>query len=594
MAGLIPQDFINDLVARADIVGVIGERVNLRKAGKDYTGLCPFHDEKSPSFSVSADKQFYYCFGCGMSGTALTFLMEFDRLEFVPAVEALAAICGVTVPRDNTGAPRRQPVGVELFGILERAAEVFRKQLPHNPAAIDYLKERGLTGVTARDFGLGYAPDAWDTMTRELSDVKSDDLFRAGLLAENEKGRRYDRFRDRIMFPIRDTRGRVIAFGGRVMGVGEPKYLNSPETEVFHKSRELYGLAEARLAVRQLDELIVVEGYMDVIALAQMGISYAVATLGTATGQPHFEKLYRHVPRVTCCFDGDNAGRKAAWKALQAALPTLQDGRQLRFMFLPDGEDPDSLVRTEGKAGFMRRAEGAVSALDYLFDQLQQGLDLTAMDGRARLAYLAQPLIEQVPRGVLHDLLVGRLQHLVGQVPAELVAPQRLAPPAPGQSLRRGPQPSAERTQSVDSPLTKQLLALLLKYPQMSSELDSQPQLPGLLGDVLSFLRSQPNEAVGLAEVLGYWAGQPELPELLQLSRRAIDLSLDSARHEFRDGLAQLEKLAAAQERRALLRALGEANGGSVDPAQLADYWSQRAATNETSATPGVAKKNPP
>ena len=222
MAGLIPQDFINDLVARADIVGLIGERVNLRKAGKDYTGLCPFHDEKSPSFSVSPDKQFYYCFGCGMSGTALTFLMEFDRLEFVPAVEALAASCGVSVPREAGGAPRRAAVGVELFGILERAAEVFRKQLPHNPAAIDYLKGRGLTGVTARDFGLGYAPDAWDTMTRELGDVSSDDLFRAGLLAENDKGRRYDRFRDRIMFPIRDTRGRVIAFGGRVLGSGEP------------------------------------------------------------------------------------------------------------------------------------------------------------------------------------------------------------------------------------------------------------------------------------------------------------------------------------------------------------------------------------
>lgn len=588
MAGLIPQDFINDLVARADIVGLIGERVNLRKAGKDYTGLCPFHDEKSPSFSVSPDKQFYYCFGCGMSGTALTFLMEFDRLEFVPAVEALAASCGVSVPREAGGAPRRAAVGVELFGILERAAEVFRKQLPHNPAAIDYLKGRGLTGVTARDFGLGYAPDAWDTMTRELGDVSSDDLFRAGLLAENDKGRRYDRFRDRIMFPIRDTRGRVIAFGGRVLGSGEPKYLNSPETEVFHKGRELYGLAEARQAVRQLDQLVVVEGYMDVIALAQMGISYAVATLGTATGAAHFEKLYRHVPRVICCFDGDNAGRKAAWKALQAALPALQDGRQLRFMFLPDGEDPDTLVRTEGKAGFLRRAEGAVSALDYLFDQLQQGLDLTAMDGRARLAYLAQPLIEQVPPGVLHDLLVARLQQLVGQVPAALVSTQQAS--AAAQAQRRGPQPTAERVDQADSPLTKQLLAILLRYPDLSRELASQPELQSLLGDVLSFLRSQPDESLGLAEVLGYWAGQPELPELLQLSKRPIALSLDAARSEFHDGLVQLEKHQAARERRALLRALGEANGGSVEPQQLADYWSRRAAAGSAKGTKG----NPP
>jgi len=442
-------------------------------------------------------------------------------------------------------------------------------------------------------------------MSRELSDVASDDLFRAGLLAENDKGRRYDRFRDRIMFPIRDTRGRVIAFGGRVMGAGEPKYLNSPETEVFHKGRELYGLAEARQAVRQLDELIVVEGYMDVIALAQMGISHAVATLGTATGQPHFEKLYRHVPRVICCFDGDNAGRKAAWKALQAALPTLEDGRQLRFMFLPDGEDPDTLVRKEGKVGFVRRSETAVSALDYLFDQLRQGLDLGAMDGRARLAYLAQPLIEQVPKGVLHDLLVARLHQLVGQLPAQLVQAKGAPEAGNTSATRRGPQSSSGRAEVGDTPLTNHLLALLLRYPQIGRQ-SPRPEagdplpgkqrgvdvgaIPGLLGEVLNFIHKQgaaqptPEASedgagvIELAEILGYWADQPELSQLLALSRRPCDLAIEAAQREFDDGLARVTKLQAARERKALLHSLGEAHGGSVQPQQLADYWSHRAA----------------
>ena len=360
MAGRFPQSFLNDLVARADIVALIGERVKLTKAGSNYKGLCPFHDEKSPSFTVSADKQFYHCFGCQESGTALKFLMEYDRLEFVPAVEALAAIVGVEVQREGSGAPTRR-VGTDLYEVLEQAARVFRKLLPSSEPAVTYLKGRDLTGVTARDFGLGFAPDAWDTMMATLgpdaagapgSGVASEnDLLRAGLLTQNDNGRRYDRFRNRIMFPIRDTRGRVIGFGGRVMGEGEPKYLNSPETDVFKKGQELYGLFEARQALRQIDEFFVVEGYMDVIALAQAGICNAVATLGTASSTLHFTKLYQFAPRVICCFDGDKAGRAAAWKALAVALPAIKDGCQLRFMFLPDGEDPDSLVRKEGRSG---------------------------------------------------------------------------------------------------------------------------------------------------------------------------------------------------------------------------------------------------
>ena len=408
MAGRIPQSFINDLLDRTDIVDVIDARVPLKKAGRSFKACCPFHEEKTPSFNVVPDKQFYHCFGCQVSGTALTFLMEYDRLDFVEAVETLAKMAGVEVPREADRSPPPEDHS-RLYEALEKAEKVYRHQLRSAEGAVDYLKNRGVTGVVARDFALGFAPDAWHTMEEAFKDdqkIRTADLLAAGLLTKNDKGNIYDRFRDRVMFPIRDVRGRVIGFGGRVMGDADgPKYLNSPETPVFHKGRELYGLFEARNALRRIEQLIVVEGYMDVVALSQAGIANCVASLGTAATTDHFQKLYRYSEEVVCCFDGDAAGRRAAWKALENALTTLTDGRQLKFMFLPDGEDPDSLVRKEGKRAFLDRVADAAPAIEYLFSELSTGLDIRQLDGQARLASLVQPYIEKVPTGVLKQLM---------------------------------------------------------------------------------------------------------------------------------------------------------------------------------------------
>ncbi len=379
MAGLIPQSFIDDLLNRTDIVEVVSSRIQLKKAGKNYTARCPFHNEKTPSFSVSPDKQFYYCFGCGAGGNALGFVMDHDHLDFPQAVEDLARRAGMEVPREERGgrSKPRQPTDSPLYPLLAAAADYYRQALKGHPsrkAAVEYLKGRGLTGVIARDFGLGFAPPGWDNLLKHLGGdaLQQKALIDAGLLIENaDSGKRYDRFRDRVMFPIRDSRGRVIAFGGRVLGDDKPKYLNSPETPVFHKGQELYGLYEARQANRDLDEILVVEGYMDVIALAQSGLRNAVATLGTATSEEHLKRLFRLVPSVVFCFDGDNAGRKAAWRALEATLPNLQDGRRARFLFLPEGEDPDTLVRAEGVDAFRARLQQQAQPLaDYFFQQL--------------------------------------------------------------------------------------------------------------------------------------------------------------------------------------------------------------------------------
>ena len=369
MAGRIPSQFIDDLIARTDIVDLIGSRVQLRKAGKDFQARCPFHDEKTPSFTVSRDKQFYHCFGCGAHGTAIGFLMEYDRLGFREAIEELAQKAGLEVPSEAVATPTG-PDSAPLYAILELAAQVYRRQLrehPDAPRAVEYLKDRGLNGEIAGRYAMGYAPASWDFLLARLgTDAGARErLFQAGLITEQD-GKRYDRFRDRIMFPIRDRRGRVIGFGGRLLGDGKPKYLNSPETPVFHKGRELYGLYEAQQARRKLERLLVVEGYLDVIALAQFGIDYAVATLGTATTPEHLQLLLRSAPELVFCFDGDRAGRDAAWKALETALPLATGNQSLRFLFLPDGEDPDTLVRNEGQAAFEQRLQRATAAVGLL------------------------------------------------------------------------------------------------------------------------------------------------------------------------------------------------------------------------------------
>jgi DNA primase len=437
MAGLIPQSFIDDLLNRTDIVDVVASRIQLKKAGKNYTACCPFHKEKTPSFSVSPDKQFYYCFGCGAGGNALGFVMDHDQLDFPQAIEDLAKRAGMEVPREEGGRSNkpRQPTDSPLYPLLTAAAEFYKQALKSHPqrkAAVNYLKGRGLSGEIARDFGMGFAPPGWDNLLKHLASdsLQQKAMIDAGLLIENsdnpEKVKRYDRFRDRIMFPIRDSRGRVIAFGGRVLGDEKPKYLNSPETPVFHKGQELYGLFEARKHNRDLDEIMVVEGYMDVIALAQQGLRNAVATLGTATSEEHLKRLFRVVPSVLFCFDGDAAGRNAAWRALEATLSSLQDGRRARFLFLPDGEDPDTLVRSEGTDAFRARInQHAQSLADYFFQQLSEEADPRSLEGKAHLMTLAAPLIDKIPGNNLRALMRQRLSEITG-LSAEAL--QQMAP----------------------------------------------------------------------------------------------------------------------------------------------------------------------
>ena len=536
MAGQIPQSFINDLLSRIDIVGVIGERVPLKKAGKDHQARCPFHDEKTPSFTVSQDKQFYYCFGCGASGTALTFLLEYERLPFVEAVETLAALAGVEVPRQRAGKPERD--NRPLYEVMHKAEGYFRQKLKGAKQAIDYLKGRGLTGAVARNFGIGYAPDTWDGVQTALASTPDERnrLLEAGLVSRNERGDVYDRFRDRIVFPIRDTRGRVIGFGGRRLGDGQgPKYLNSPETPIFRKGEELYGLFEARKAVRSLKRIIVVEGYMDVIALAQCGLPNAVATLGTASGEKHYQKLYRYVDEVVCCFDGDPAGRRAAWRALGNALPTLGEGRRLKFMFLPDGEDPDTLVRKQGAEDFAAQLDHATPAIEYLFDELQAGLDLNAIDDRAKLASLAMPYIDRVPAGALQELMRARVQELSGVQTARSAPPEAAGFRTAGNVGRRRPPGLADK-----------LLAMLVKRPELLRALPSgQAQAiidgrgSGLFRDVVGYLAEHPD--ADAAQILGRWSGDRFYEELARLCEpRTTLLSAEQEAADFKDGVARL------------------------------------------------------
>ena len=566
MAGQIPQSFINDLLGRVDIVGVIGERVPLKKAGKDFQARCPFHDEKTPSFTVSQDKQFYYCFGCSASGTAITFLMEYERLPFVEAVETLAAQAGVEVPRERSGRPQRDNSG--LFAVMQRAERYYREQLRGSKPAVDYLKSRGLTGAVARDFGIGYAPESWDALQRALAAGESGNklLIEAGLVSKNERGNVYDRFRGRILFPIRDIRGRVIGFGGRLLGDGEgPKYLNSPETPIFHKGEELYGLFEARRTVRKLNRLIVVEGYMDVIALAQCGVPNAVATLGTASGENHYRKLYRYVDEVACCFDGDPAGRRAAWRALENALPTLSEGRRLKFMFLPEGEDPDSLVRKEGADDFIRRLENATPAIEYLFGELVGGFDLDAIDDRAKLASMAMPYVNRVPAGALKDLMLQRVRDLTG------LRPDR-ASPAAGTANRN---PNAAARRGVRG-LAEQLLAMLLKRPQLLRRLSDEQvaaivdrEAASLFREVVKYLAEHPE--ADSAQILGRWSGDAYYDELARLHRRKSVLPAEAEAAEFTDGVARLIAAARRLDRRRLVDEMRE------DPSleKLERFWRQ-------------------
>ena len=509
MAGLIPQDFIDDLVARADIIEVIGRRVQLKKAGREFKACCPFHEEKTPSFTVSPSKGFYHCFGCGAHGTAVGFLMEFDHMSFVEAIESLASSMGVDVPRNESDTPARRYD--ELFDLMSRVERFWQQGLRENQTAVDYLKDRGIDGTTAKRFGLGYAVEGWSTVLDKFgtSTEAIERLLAAGLIIRKDNGGHYDRFRDRITFPIRDIRGRCIGFGGRAMGDGEPKYLNSPETVLFHKGRELYGLYEARQALRQIDRFVVVEGYMDVIALARHGIDFSVATLGTATTSDHLNRLFRLTENIDFCFDGDRAGKQAAWRALETTLPDIREGRQVRFVFLPEGHDPDSFVNEHGSGAFMEALDGGIALSGYLISELALQVDEATVDGRARLAELAKPLIAKIPPGVYRELLIESLATRVG-LPANKLENMlgrsrngedrsKIGARAPlGRSL-----PASAGKPSV----VRRAITLLLNHPSTAEKLDLEKiagvSRPGidLLHDLIETVQEEPNiTTAGLLE----------------------------------------------------------------------------------------------
>jgi len=598
VSGRIPQDFIDDLVQRADIVEVVGSRVPLTKAGREYKARCPFHSEKTPSFWVSPQKGFYHCFGCGAHGTALGFLMEYERLEFPVAVEELARSVGVEVPRTDTA----ERVSVEpLFAMLEKATQLYRQALRDHPAPVEYLKQRGLDGETAREFGIGYAPPAWDTLLAALggSEDERQQLLGAGLVIPRDTGGFYDRFRDRIMFPIRDSRGRTLAFGGRILASGEPKYLNSPETPLFHKGRELYGLYEARRAERKLDRLLVVEGYMDVVMLAAHGIRNAVGTLGTATTTEHLRRIFGVVAEVIFCFDGDRAGREAAWRALQVSLPALHDGRQIRFLLLPEGEDPDSLVRREGAAAFGQRLAQSMPLSQFLLDSLSADLDLSNLDGKARLAALAKPLLAQLPEGVYRELLTTELARRVGlpreRLDALLGNPAGPAPgagprpPLPAGPPRRTARPG--RAASTRGSLSRQAIALLLHYPAVAREVPLPANLEtsgqrgvDLLRELHALAQSRPD--ISPPVLLERFRERPELPHLAQLLTEEPLVGEDGAAAEFRGCLGRILSAATQQELADLLQKAGQEGLSPAERERLAAL--QRTVVAGTAARSGT------
>ncbi len=524
MAGKIPQEFIDELLERVDIVDVIDQRVPLKRAGKDYQARCPFHDERTPSFTVSQVKQFYHCFGCGANGNVISFLMEYDHMEFPEAIEELAGRVGMTMPEQDAGAAAPRERADALLPLVERAGRHFRAQLRRHPAAgqaVEYLKGRGVTGETAARFELGFAPDEWDGLIRAFgasADLAA--LERAGLVIRGDKGRHYDRFRGRVMFPIRDHRGRTVGFGGRVIAGGEPKYLNSPETPLFHKGSELYNLFAARGAIREADQAIVVEGYMDVVALAQHGIENAVAALGTATSSRHLQRLFRVASHVVFCFDGDRAGRDAAGKAMETALGEMHGGRQVSFLFLPEGMDPDDFVRERGAAAFRDAVAAAMPLDDFLFEQIKGRTSLDRRDGRARLVELARPLLSTVPPGPYKEMLTTRLAGISGLDDPHYVAGLvRSTPAGPAAGARRHRPPARPGPLSAYA----HLLSLLIQHPEMVRKLpdfegleDEEQPAARLLADVIAILRE--DEVATTAAVVERFRGSPYHERLEKLA----------------------------------------------------------------------------
>ncbi|MBA5703262.1 DNA primase [Pantoea agglomerans] len=566
MAGRIPRVFINDLLARTDIVDLIDARVKLKKQGKNFHACCPFHNEKTPSFTVNGEKQFYHCFGCGAHGNAIDFLMNFDRLEFVESIEELATSHGLDVPYEAGSGPSQMErhQRQSLYQLMENLKGFYQQGLQQSSAqpARDYLDRRGLSAEIINHFAIGYAPAGWDNVLKRFGKQSEDreSLMEAGMLVSNDKGRTYDRFRDRVMFPIRDKRGRVIGFGGRVLGNDTPKYLNSPETPIFHKGRQLYGLYEAVKNHPEPARLLVVEGYMDVVALAQYGIDYAVASLGTSTTAEHIQLLFRSTDTVICCYDGDRAGREAAWRALETALPYMNDGRQLRFMFLPDGEDPDTLVRKEGKDTFEARMEQAMPLSSFLFDSLLPQVDLSSRDGKARLSTLALPLITQIPGETLRIYMRQELGNKLGILDDN-------------QLEKLMPKLAASGTTPVAPPLKRTtmrvLIALLIQSPQLATlvpSLDglSESKMPGLPLFIELVGRCNENPGLTTGQLLELYRGtnfSQTLETLAIWNHMIVD---EEAEAVFQDSLASIYD-SALEERLEFLIARERTQGLSAD-----------------------------
>ena len=579
MAGRIPATFIDELLNRVDIVDLINSRLPLKKGGKDYQACCPFHDEKTPSFTVSREKQFYHCFGCGAHGSAIGFLMEYDQMDFVEAVEEIAAREGLQVPREagQSQGPDYRP----HLATLAKAAQFYQSQLRTHPEArraVDYIKQRGLSAEIATDFSIGYAPPGFHNLM-DLAKGSADELKRqwvTGMTTESDKGQRYDRFRDRIMFPIRNYRGDTIGFGGRLLGDGKPKYLNSPETPVFHKGRELYGLYEARKSVRRLERLLVVEGYMDVVALAQFGIRNVVATLGTATTADHLQRLFRTVPEVVFCFDGDRAGREAGWKALETALPLMRDGYEARFLFLPQGEDPDSLIRKEGAAAFSQRMEEGTTLSRFLFDHLSSSCDTRSAEGRVKLAEQARPLLSQLPDGLFRKMMYRRLSEIIGeQIPEST-------------SSQSGKRARVRTNNSLSTmPPVRRAIALLVNNPTFAraenlAEGWEHLDLPGisLLGELLELLRTQPN--ITTVALLERWRDRPEGKHLAKLTASLLPLPDEGQEREFRDTLVYLSSQPKRLEWEALVSKAGEVGLDEQEKLRLKELSTEKARPRET------------
>jgi DNA primase len=547
---MIPRQFIDDLLARADIVELIDSRVPLKKAGKNYQACCPFHNEKSPSFSVSQEKQFYHCFGCGEHGNAITFLMEFDRLDFPDAVEELASYYNMEVPREqNNQSPAQQlkqqqayqqkQDDYQLMLDINRFYQQQLLQAKDKEVAINYLKARGLSGDIVKRFGIGYISDTWDGMMKKFAHHQqaTQQLVDLGMAIPGDKNRPYDRFRGRIMFPIRDKRGRTIGFGGRVLDQGTPKYLNSPETRIYHKGQELYGLYEAKQATKQLSRLVVVEGYMDVVALAQHGVNYAVASLGTATTAEQLHTLFRTVKEVICCYDGDRAGRDAAWRAMDNALPLIQDGYSIKFVFLPDGEDPDSLIREQGQKAFETILDQAIPLSKFLFNQLNSKIDSSALEGKAALIDSFQPYLNKLPDSILKESIINELANSFGTGSEQLKEKIQ-------QSLTLAPKVKNNNANTKVTPV-RLAIALLLEYPHIVNSLPDPAilrtiDLPGvaLLNELI--LLCQQNSDANSAQLIEFYRDTEQGRQLTKLMCWQHHVVEDAAEHVFLDSIEKL------------------------------------------------------